>query len=223
MENKLIHNTAVRLTGVLNQYVQREGLELTKIAYGIELLLISISKLVVVYTLAIITGVLMQTLIIQGAFSLLKRYSFGLHALNSTICTLISCALFVFIPLLLTGRGIGNGVVIVAFIPLIFLLYMYAPADTKARPLVGSRLRTNLKIRAIICAFMLFALTILMPDESIKLLLTLGAAYQCILILPFTYKILRRSERNYEKYEQAGKQEKWRTIVEKSDAIVAVR
>ena len=69
-------------------------------------------------------------------FGLIKRYSFGLHALNSTVYTLVSLVLFVIIPWLLFGLGIGNLTVAIAFLFVIFVLCKYVPADTKARPLI---------------------------------------------------------------------------------------
>jgi accessory gene regulator B len=58
-----------------------------------------------------------------------------------------------------------------------------------------------LRKKAVICGVALMAVTLLIPDNSIKTLLTLGAVFQTVMILPITYKILKRSERNYEEYE----------------------
>ena len=203
LETKIIHNIALRLTEMLNRHVGRTGLELTKTVFGMERFLINASKLIILCTLSALMGMLLQTVIIQLAFGLLRKNAFGLHALNSTVCTLISCGLFVFVPRLLLGVGIGNWIVSVAFIPAILVLYIYAPADTKARPLVGHKLRLKLKRQAVASGLLLFAATLLIPNEPIKLLLTLGAVYQCVSILPLSYKILKRSERNYEMYEHA--------------------
>jgi len=111
--------------------------------------------------------------------------------------------LFVAVPWALQGVGISNSAVFVSFIAVILCLYRYAPADTKARPLVGKVMRARLRKKAVICGVILLAIALLTPYREIKLLITLGAAFQCISILPITYKTLKRSERNYEFYEQA--------------------
>ena len=201
MENGLIHTVAKILVDKMNHYSGKEGLELQKLEFGMEILLINISKLVFIYLLAALLGVLGQTLIVHCSFVLVKRYSFGLHALNSTVCTVVSCCMFVITPLLLAGYGVGNNFVVVIFIVVIFILYCYAPADTKARPLIGSKLRKNLKLKAVISGAIVMIVALLVPSDSAKLLLSIGAAYQSVSILPLTYKILRRSEKNYEKYE----------------------
>jgi len=201
MQQRLSYNLAVYIANNINRHSAKEGLEFTKMIFGVESFLITISKLIVVYTLAILLGTMVQTLIIQISFSLLRRHSFGLHALKSTICTVVSCCLFVLVPWLLSGAGVGNIVVIALYIPMMFCFYIYAPADTKARPLVGKELRAQLKNRTLMCVVALMVATLLIPSQSVKLLLTIGAVYQCISILPLTYKILRRSEKNYEQYE----------------------
>ncbi|MCL2398998.1 MAG: accessory gene regulator B family protein [Defluviitaleaceae bacterium] len=203
MENELIQRTAKVLTRKINCYTCKDGLELQKMELGMEILLINVSKIIIIYLLAILLGILGQTLIIHGAFMLTKRYSFGLHALNSTVCTVLSCCMFVFIPLLLSDMGISNPIVLTVFPVIISILYRYAPADTKARPIIGVKLRKQLKYKSIAFSTIAMAIALIVPNESLKLLMVLGAAYQSISILPITYKILKRSEKNYEMYECA--------------------
>lgn len=202
MENKLINKTTYYLAYKLNTYTNKDGLELQKMKLGIEIFLINVSKLIIIYLLSALLDIVQSTLFVHSAFILVKRYSFGLHALNSTVCTLVSVCMFVFIPFILSGVGIGNHIVLPIHFAILFFLYLYAPADTKARPIVGLKNRRLLKKKAFGCGVAVMLATLLIPSEPIKLLLTLGAIYQCMSILPITYKILKRSEKNYEHYEQ---------------------
>ena len=199
----MIRAAAKRLALWINRYANKEGLEFDKLKLGAEIFLISVSKYIIIYSLAVWLGVLPQTFATHVAYGLIKRYSFGLHALNSTVCTVVSCIMFVFIPLLLTDLRVNNYMVVIVFAVVIGILYRYAPADTEARPLIGSRLRKELNRKAVTCGVVVGTAAFLIPSESIRLLLMLGAVYQSISILPLTYKILRRSERNYESYECA--------------------
>ena len=203
MEGKLTRNLSFWIAERMNRYTRKEGTSLTKMTIGIEIVLINIIKLTIIYTLAGALGILPQTLAIQVSFAMLKRFSFGLHSLSSTVCTLVSCFLFVLIPWAAStfGIGIGNPGTAVIFVGIILALYLYAPADTKARPLVGAKTRAKLKRLAVIYGAILMISALLMPNETIKLLITAGAAIQAISILPVTYKLLKRTERNYEKYE----------------------
>jgi len=203
MENKLIRAIAKSLAGKINFYTHKEGVELQKMELGVEIFVINVSKIIIIYLLAVLLGLLWQTLITHTAFILTRRYSFGLHALNSTVCTIVSCCVFVVIPLFLSNIGITNFGVIIAFSIIIFILYRFAPADTKARPLIGVKLRAQLKRKAVACGVFIMITALLVPDETIKTLLTIGAVFQCISILPLTYQILKRSEKNYELYECA--------------------
>ena len=202
MENKMINSAAHYFARRINVYANKEGVEYKKLVLGMEMMIINVTKLVVLYLLAMTLGVLVQTLTLHAGYLLIKRYSFGLHALNSTVCTMITCVMFAIVPWVFSGFGINNFIVIVVFVPVISCLYLYAPADTKARPLIGEALREKLKRSSAICGAVLFAIVVLIPHPHVKFLLTLGAVYQCLAILPLTYKLLKRSERNYEKYER---------------------
>jgi len=201
MEGKLVRIVAVWLVGIINQHACKESSELTKMNLGMEVLLINVVKLVAIYSLAVIMGTLSLTLITHLSFVAVKRYSFGLHALNSTVCTLVSSVMFVLIPWALSDFGIKNLSVVLVFVGIIISLSFFAPADTKARPLIGVRNRKRLKIKAVISGIIVFLVALLIPNETVKLMLALGAVYQSIAILPLTYKLLGRSGKNYEKYE----------------------
>ena len=201
MENKLVFIMAQHLANRLNRYTGKEGLAYKKMALGMEVLIINVTKLIVIYLLAAVLWVVVQTAILHMAYIAIKRCSFGLHALNSTVCTVVSCCLFVITPWALQGVGINNIAVTAIFIPVIVCLLMYAPADTKARPLIGPAVRAKLKRKAVVSGIILMVAALLIPYNDVKLLLALGAAFQCVAILPLTYKILKRSERNYETYE----------------------
>ncbi|MCL2500974.1 MAG: accessory gene regulator B family protein [Defluviitaleaceae bacterium] len=203
MENRLIHAAAQGMAHKINAYIGKEGLELQKLVLGTEMLIINVSKLFILYLTAALMGILVHTLILHAAYILIKRYSFGLHALNATVCTVVTCVMFAIIPWFLRGIGINNMIISAAFTFFIVCLYLYAPADTKARPLVGVALRVRLKRNAVLCGIVLMGVALAISDPYIKFLLTLGAAYQCVAILPLTYKLFKRSEKNYENYERS--------------------
>jgi len=202
MENELIRKSALGFAIRLNRYAGKDGLGFKKMVLGMEVLIINVTKLIIIYLLAAILGLILHTAIIHLAYVAIKRFSFGLHALNSTVCTIVSCTLFVAVPWGLQGVGISNTIALAIFTVIISCLYKYAPADTKARPLVGKTLRAKLRTKAVTCSIILLIITLMIPSNEIKLLITLGAVFQCVSILPITYKILKRSERNYETYEQ---------------------
>lgn len=174
-----------------------------KMKLGMEIILISIIKLFIVYSFAAILGIILYTFVAHFSFVVFKRYSFGLHASTSAVCTLMSFFLFVAVPLFanLFGLGIGHISVVLMFTGIIVVLICFAPADTNARPLVGQSLRKKLKMKTIFCGVLMFTIALIIPDESVKLMIVLGGTYQSVSVMPLTYKILGRSVRNYEKFE----------------------
>lgn len=197
----MLHSAALLLAKRLNQHTNREGLDFLKLTLGIETFMINLSKLIVVYTLSAVLGIVLQTLTVHLGFLLIKRYSFGLHALNSTVCTVVSVCLFVVVPYVLSGLYITNDVLIPVSVCILFILYMYAPADTKRRPLFGKENRALLKKKAMVCGIILVCVALFIPNGHIKFLIMLGAVYQALMLLPVTYTILKRSGKNYEAYE----------------------
>ena len=185
----------------INGYAQKDELALKKMTYSLEVILLGVTKYIVIYTLAFLTGLLFQAVVVHFAFGFIKRYSFGLHARSSIVCTVVCCILFVGVPWGLAGFGIGNHIVVPLFTCITYFLYKYAPADTKAYPLIGKERRATLKRKAVCSGLIIMVIAFLLPNENMKLLLALGAGIQTIAILPITYKILRRSVRNYEVYE----------------------
>jgi len=65
MENGLMHKSALCFASKLNLYIGKEGLDFKKMLLGTEILLINISKLVVMYLLAAMLGVLLYTVVIH--------------------------------------------------------------------------------------------------------------------------------------------------------------
>jgi accessory gene regulator protein AgrB len=88
---------------------------------------------------------------------------------------------------------------IIICILLICIYAKYAPADTKNHPIVNDRIRSFLKIAAILTA-VVYSIIIVTFDSYISNMILLCMVTECIIILPVTYKILNESYNNYLKY-----------------------
>ncbi|WP_088815992.1 MULTISPECIES: accessory gene regulator B family protein [Listeria] len=172
-----------------------------KVKYGVEVILINIFKISFVYILALLIGVFWETLITHLAFIVLRRYSFGLHAIKSWNCTITSLLMFVLGPFVFQSVQSNNIAVIVVFAFVLINMFHYAPSDTESLPLIGSGERKILKRKAMVCTLVLFLITLLVPFAEMKTLIMLGSVYQVISIHPLMYKLLNRRYKNYESYE----------------------
>lgn len=201
MENDLIHSYSVSIADTLNRYVNKEGLEYKKMVLGAEILLINVTKLLAVYALSCFLGLIPLTVSAMLGYGLIRRFAFGLHAKSSNLCTLASILMFVAAPYFLKGLVLSNGVVLCLFTLVLTALYLYAPADTESRPIIGVKRRARLRKSALLSGGAVMLAALLIPISAIKIMVTLGAVYEAIFILPLTYKILKRSWKNYEKYQ----------------------
>ena len=170
------------------------------IQYGLEILLINLSKLTIIYGIAYLTKQLIPTLIVHLSYMLLRRYSFGLHSLSSFVCTVTSIALFNIIPYFFKELILPTPLIFLISFFIFVSIVRYSPADTENNPLVDSAKRKKLRIKSIICCMLLLLIVAFVP-ATIKTLILLGGVYQALLILPVTYKLLKRRYNNYELYE----------------------
>jgi accessory gene regulator B len=201
MAATLTHRAAVKIADKLNQYAPKEGLAYKKVILGTELFLINIFKAIAVFVIAAYLGVVFQALLVLLGFNILRRTAAGIHAETSIGCTLTSIMLAVLIPYFTWGMSVPRPAIAAIFALIFAAMWRYAPMDTKARPLIGAEKRKKLKRKSIITCLLLGAALTANPIAEISLMVTLGAMYSTILILPLTYKLFNRETENYEKFE----------------------
>jgi len=197
----IIESLASRMALWLNKERQGDHIDYLKMKLGIETILTNVSKGLIVYGLAILLGLFLQTLILHVAYAVVRRYAYGLHANSSTVCSIVSIILFIGTPILSQYIPFTRLMVIGCGLLFITLLYLYAPADTDKSPIIGAERRRSLRMKSIVACAVVTGVAFLYPDPFIRSLLMLGVAIQIVMILPLTYKLLKRSVKNYEQYE----------------------
>lgn len=172
-----------------------------KVKYGLEIILINAMKFIAVYGVALLLGIVWQTITVHLAYLMIRRYSFGLHATKSWVCTVVSVSMFDLIPYFAKGLLLNNWIVLGVFIFVLLNVFFFAPADTESLPLIGKDNRKKLKRKAMVSTLLLTGIALLVPIAEMKVLIMLGALYQVVSINPLVYKILNRRYHNYESYE----------------------
>lgn len=193
---------AFKLAKKISKQTEADNLYFVKMKYGLEILFINLSKILLILIMAEFLGILKGTLIIMLSFAFIRRYAFGVHAKSSRNCTIITCLCFFiggYIPKFLT---ITNDKILLIFLIIIPLLYLYAPADTEARPLAGKNLRRKLKIKSLFSACILMILSLSITDSDLKFFITYGVLCESIVITPIIYKLFGRRFKNYEYYKK---------------------
>lgn len=205
-DNKYIHGYSEILADRMCIYLDKKGIEKVKLQYGLEILLLNIPKLILVLGISLILGVLLQTLLTLASFNILRLKAFGAHAKNASSCFVSSVIVFIPIVYVANKIYINNTFVLVFFSILSILVYMYAPADTEKRPIIGEKVRKRLKQHAVITILFLMLIAFIIPNDNLKTLIALGALIEVVTILPVTYKILKKRRNNYEHYEKDFKE-----------------
>ena len=178
-----------------------DDIRLEEISYGLETLYLTVTKLVVIFGLAYLLGILKEVVLLLLCYNLIRSTAYGLHASKSIYCLISSITLFI------------GGVYLskyIATIPLvikivlctisIILLLKYAPADTVKRPLINAKKRRILKIKSCIKGIIYLILIIYFKDNIVSGYLLCGLVEAILMIHPFVYKIFSLPYDNYKKY-----------------------
>lgn len=184
----------------INQYIKKDDAEFEKLKYGLTILLINISKISTLLIAAFILGIFKYTLLYFFCFVCIRAFAFGAHAEKSISCTLSNLIIFLGGTYLSSILKLDNYGVLLIFMLNFILLYRYAPADTKARPIIGRKLRKKLKIKALIAATLLMIVALIVQNNITKTIITLAVLSESLCIIPLTYKILKKEYDNYEKF-----------------------
>ena len=198
MKNKFL-NYAINTIHINNS--SYNDTKLAEIRYGLEGIYLSITKLIIIFLLAILLNILKEMIFMLIIFNILRTTGFGLHATKSWICLVSSSVIFLGGPLLAKIIIINNLLKTILSITSVILIYKYAPADTKKRPLIKEKKRNIYKFITTIKCIILNIFIIFIKNNIITNLIILGIYAEVIVILPKTYKLFNMPYDNYKNYK----------------------
>lgn len=187
---------------IVNRNFSKSNLEIKKIKLGIEILLINISKLIVIISCAYMMDLTKYAILSIIVFTAMRRYSFGLHASSSIVCTVVSSILFIATAAMGKYNPLTKEFTVLIGLISILGIAKYAPADTKAHPLIGEALRRKLKSKAINVTSIIYCIALILNNNEITTIVVLTAFIQSLIINPIMYKLFKKEYGNYEKYEK---------------------
>lgn len=171
--------------------------QLLEIEYGLTGIYLTISKLIIIFVIAIFLGLVKYLLIFMIFFNIIRTTAFGLHATKSWICLLSSTLIFIGIPILCKYLLLNYFIKVIIGIICIFLIYKNAPADTKKRPIVNLRRRFILNSISIFISVIFVIISLLVHDNYISNCLLFSLILENFLISPMIYKLFNLSYNNY--------------------------
>lgn len=185
---------------ISKQYPDYSNDKLDEIMYGIEGIYLTITKCIVIFTIAIILGIIKEMLLLLLTYNFIRLFAFGMHANKSWICLVFSSSIFILGTYLCKYVSINDYLLYLLYLVVLIIVIIYAPADTVKRPLIKKKKRNIFKLLSVLVVILYFILSLVIDNNLIKNCLIIGLIIECILINPLTYKIFNMPYNNYKKY-----------------------
>lgn len=172
--------------------------ELEKIKYGVEIILVNLIKLTVLFIIASILGITTYTLIAVISFASIRVFASGVHAESNLNCTTTNIILFLGNVYLSMNILLDKTMIIVSITLSLIIVFLYAPSDTEARPLVSKKLRKKLKFYSLLITFLLGIIALAYKNTIFANLIIFSVLEESLLITPIIYYIFNKTYNNYE-------------------------
>lgn len=198
MKEKFLNNSISKIKKK-NPNFSEEKLE--EIAYGLEAIYLTVTKIVIIFILAFILGIFKDMLIIMIFYNIIRTTAFGMHAKKSSHCLIISILFFIGGALIAKYVDISSYIKISLSCLSFICLIKYAPADTYKRPLLNARKRKIYKIFTLINGIIYLILIVVFRDSSISNYLFLGLLEATLMIHPLIYRMFQLPYNNYKNYD----------------------
>lgn len=188
------------LSIVSDVYPDYNETKIDEIRYGLESIYLSLTKVVVILFITLLLGIFKEAVILLLFFNCIRATGFGIHASKSWMCWISSSLLFIGLPYACIYLQIPLAVhyIIIGLSLICFLLY--APADTKKRPLVRKNRRIKFKILTLIISLIYIGLFFYTDSIFIRNVISSSMLLEAVLIHPLTYRVFKLPYKNYERY-----------------------
>lgn len=181
----------------ISKYQSISDYDKKRIKYGLEGLYLTISKMIILTILAVLLNMLKEFVLVIIFFNVIRFTGFGFHAQKSYECLSISTFNFIIIPFLLLHIQLPDFFVYTICAICIIHYLLFAPADTKKRPLSNKRKRLIRKIITVIIGF-IYTLTIILLHNTYWTSIILSALIiQAIIVSPIIYWLFKQPYNNY--------------------------
>ena len=171
------------------------------IAYGLEGVYLTLTKMIILYAIAYLLGIVKEFTILLVTFNIIRSQAFGIHASKSLYCLISSFLMFIGGALVCKYMVIPFYTSIIIAIICDICLLLYAPADTYKRPIVNKKKRKRFKLLSFFLGVIYTIVLIIYKDSFITNYLVIGLIISVVMILPVTYKMFNLPYNNYKTYE----------------------
>ena len=197
MLKQWIVNNCLNIIKSNNNY---DNTKIAEMKYGLEAIYLTTTKIIFIMAVAFILKIFKEVILVILFFNILRSTGFGLHAPKSWICWVLSTTFFIGGTYLCKILILDKYILLILSVLGLILLSIYAPADTKKRPLIKKKKRIVFKILTIIFTVIYIIIIFVSNITLINNILTFSIILESMMVLPISYKILRLSYRNFKNY-----------------------
>lgn len=197
IKNFIIKKSLHMITDIYPDYSDSK---IDEIRYGLESIYLSLTKVIVIIFITLLLGIFKEAVIVLLFFNVLRSTAFGIHATKSWMCWVSSIILFIGIPYFCLYIDIPNIIYYIMLVFSILCYILYAPADTKKRPLVRKNRRIKFKVFTLIFALIYLVIFFNTHSIFIKNVIVSTMILEAVLIHPLTYRVFNLPYKNYEGY-----------------------
>jgi accessory gene regulator B len=166
------------------------------IRYGLECIYTMITKSTVVILLSILLGTFNETLLLIIFYTFVRMFGFGIHATSNIRCWIVSLSSYSILPLIIKYADINQIVVISCELIAFVCLLLWAPADTKKRPLIhkDKRIKDKVIVLSISFVYIIYSISFI---NIISKTMMFGLVIEAVCTCPLTYIIFKQPFNNY--------------------------
>ncbi len=175
--------------------------KLLEIKYGLEAIYLTLTKIVTILLCALLLGSLKETLLLMFFFNLLRLTGFGLHATKSWICWIFSTLIFILLPYLCMIMMLTTPIKIILSSICVILFLLFAPADTKKRPILNRKKRVFYRIMTTVTGIIFMIILLMIHDNFLSNILLTSMILEAVMICPLSYKLSGQPYNNYKNYQ----------------------
>lgn len=165
-----------------------DDIKLEEIRYGLQAMYTLITKTTVIFILALLFNVFTELIIFFFFYTFLRSVGYGAHANSNIQCWIFSTLLLLGIPILFSYITLNMSIKIILWSIFFINFLIFAPAETRKKPMVNKKRKLKLKILILIISLVYLLLIINFSNISNMIL---GAMLlESFLVNPLGYIIM---------------------------------
>jgi len=165
-----------------------DNVKYAEIRYGLQAIYTLVTKTFVIFFLAIILNIFYEFILFFVFYSILRSVGYGTHANSNLSCWIFSTLFLIGIPLVFSNIVIPLYVKIFLWILFFINFIIFAPADTKKKPMINKK--RKLKFKIILLLFSLLYLVLLLKFNGLSNYILSAMLLESILVNPIGYLIM---------------------------------